>query len=305
MNPSGSAPRPWHAAAVAGAFAIVYVVWGSTYLAIRVGVQTMPPMVLGGLRFLLSGPLMIAVGLLLGGRFWTTRKDTFRIVIQGSLLLVGGNGLVSWGEQWVPSNLAALIVASTALWMALLGRLGAQGERFNVLTWVGLLLGFAGVAVLVTSGAVGGTVSWKGFALLLGASISWAVGSVFTRRFPVQASSAVVSGGQMLTAGLIMSAIGLLDGEFARWNPSNLRAWYVIGYLVVFGSCIGFSAFQWLVHEVTPARLGTYAYVNPAVAVLLGSWLLNETLSPWQVVGTLIILSGVVIVTITGAPQRR
>jgi drug/metabolite transporter (DMT)-like permease len=109
----------------------------------------------------------------------------------------------------------------------------------------------------------------------------------------------------MLTAGVIMSVIGLLDGEFARWNPVNPRAWYVIGYLVMFGSCIGFSAFTWLVHEVTPARLGTYAYVNPAVAVLLGGWLLHEHLSLWQVVGTLVILSGVVIVTITGTAQRR
>lgn len=305
MSSPSPETRPWHAAAVMGAFAIVYVVWGSTYLAIRMGVQTMPPLVLGGVRFLLSGPLMIAVGLLLGGRFWTSRRDTGRIIVQGTFLLAGGNGFVSWGEQWVPSNLAALLVASTALWMALLGSLGPKGDRVSVWSGFGLLLGFAGVAVLVTSGAVGGGVSLKGCGLLLIAALSWAVGSVYTRRFPVQASPAIVAGGQMLTAGVLMSAIALLDGEFSRWNPDNLHSWYVISYLVVFGSCVGFSAFSWLVHQVTPARLGTYAYVNPAVAVLLGGWLLNERLSAWQLVGTLVILSGVVIVTVTGASRRK
>ena len=300
-----AAARTWHTAAIVGSFALVYTVWGSTYLAIRLGVHDVGPMVLGGVRFLFSGPLMLGLGLLFGGRIPATGRDILRIVISGTFLLVGGNGFVSYGEQWVPSNLAALVIASTALWMALFGSLGSRGEKISGATLAGLLLGFAGVAVLVASGAVSGAVPLKGFLALLAAARSWAVGSVYIRRFPVKATWMIVSGGQMLTAGVIMSLVGIFDGEFAVWTPEHLRTWLVFSYLVVFGSCIGFSAFQWLVHEVTPAQLGTYAYVNPAVAVLLGRWILDEHLSGWQVLGTLIILAGVVMVTVSGNARRR
>lgn len=281
---------------IAIAFAIVYLVWGSTYLAIRVGVQHLPPWLFAGVRFLIAGTLMLLYARARGARLPATRRDWTSIAVTGLLMLVAGNGLVTWSEQWVESNQAALIVATSALWLAWMGTWGVQGERLNPLTLLGLGLGFGGVVVLVQSGLSLRTAPPLAYAALSLAPLTWAAGSVWARRAPVSCPPVMTAALQMLIAGVVMTAAGLVLGEAPRW-VNEPRALWALAYLVVFGSCLAYGAYLWLVHEVPPARLGTYAYVNPAVAVVLGWWLLDEHLNATQVLGTAIILAGVVLVS--------
>jgi drug/metabolite transporter (DMT)-like permease len=288
-----AASRPFQ---IAVAFAIVYLVWGSTYLAIRVGVQSLPPWLFAGTRFIAAGILMLLYARWRGASLPVTRRDWTNIGVTSLLMLVGGNGLVTWAEQWVESNQAALLVATSALWIAWLGTWGARGERLNRLTLVGLGLGFGGVAVLVQAGLSLQAAPAAAYVAMSLAPLAWAAGSVWSRRAPVSCPPVMTAALQMLIAGAVMTAFGLALGETARWNgkPEALLA---LAYLVVFGSCIAYGAYSWLVHEVPPARLGTYAYVNPAVAVVLGWWILDEHLNQAQVLGTIIILGGVLLVT--------
>ena len=291
--PAQSASR---SAQVAVAFGIVYLVWGSTYLAIRVGVQSLPPWLFAGVRFLAAGALMFLYAKARGARLPVSRRDWTNIAVTALLMLVAGNGFVTWSEQWVESNQAALIVATSALWLAWIGTWGAQGERLNRLTLLGLGLGFGGVAVLVQSGLSLNTAPVSAYAALSLAPLTWAAGSVWSRRVPVSCPPVMTATLQMLIAGVVMTAIGLLLGEplAVDAQPEALAA---LAYLVVFGSCLAYGAYLWLVHEVPPARLGTYAYVNPAIAVVLGWWLLDEKLNEAQVLGTIIILGSVLLVT--------
>jgi drug/metabolite transporter (DMT)-like permease len=287
---------PSRTAQVAIAFAIVYLVWGSTYLAIRVGVQDLPPWLFAGIRFLAAGALMLAYARLRNAPFPAARRDWLSITVTALLMLVAGNGLVTWSEQWVESNQAALLVATSALWLAWIGTWGAHGERLNRLTLLGLGLGFGGVAVLVQSGLALRAAPAAAYAALSLAPLTWAAGSVWSRRAPVSCPPVMTAALQMLIAGVVMTAAGLVLGETARWTPTP-ESLVALAYLVVFGSCLAYGAYLWLVHEVPPARLGTYAYVNPAVAVVLGWWLLDEHLNASQVLGTAIILAGVLLVT--------
>jgi drug/metabolite transporter (DMT)-like permease len=287
---------PSRTAQIAIAFAVVYLVWGSTYLAIRVGVQDLPPWLFAGVRFLAAAVLMLAYAWLRGARLPAARRDWVTITVTALLMLVAGNGLVTWSEQWVESNQAALIVATSALWIAWLGTWGAQGERLNRLTLLGLGLGFGGVAVLVQSGLSLQAAPPAAYAALAVAPLTWAAGSVWSRRAPVSCPPVMTAALQMLVAGVVMTVAGLALGETARWTPTP-ESLAALAYLVVFGSCVAYGAYLWLVHEVPPARLGTYAYVNPAVAVALGWWLLDEHLNATQVIGTVIILAGVLLVT--------
>ncbi|HEX4896243.1 MAG TPA: EamA family transporter [Solimonas sp.] len=284
------------------AFALIYVVWGSTYLAIRIGVSEQPPLLFAGVRFLIAAPILLAYGFWRGLRLPTARRDWNIIAITAVLMLVGGNGLVTWSERWVESNQAALIVATSALWMAGFGALGQAGERPNAWTVIGLVLGFLGVAVLVGAGLQAHAAPASAYGALLLAPVLWAAGSIYARRQPPACPPLMTAALQMLITGLIMTTLGLAAGEAPEWQwaPSSLGA---LLYLAIFGSCIAYGAYVWLVHEVTPSLLGTYAYVNPAVAVVLGWWWLDERLSPMQVLGTLIILAAVVLVTL--ASRRR
>ena len=284
------------------AFAIVYVVWGSTYLGIRLAVEAIPPALCAGLRFDIAGAVILAYAWSQGHRLPSSGRDWFNVVFTGSMMLIGGNGLVTFSEQWVPSNQAALIVATGALWIAWFGTFGSRGEKLRPLTIAGLLLGFAGVAVLVGGGISAHSAPPLAYAALLLAPVTWAIGSVHSRRHPVANAPLMSAAVQMLAAGLALTLLGVALGEPAkiRWEPRSLLA---LGYLIVFGSCIAYAAYVWLVHQVTPALLGTYAYVNPAVAVLLGWLVLDETLTQPQVIGTLIIL--IAVVTVTLASSRR
>jgi drug/metabolite transporter (DMT)-like permease len=286
---------------LAAAFAAVYLVWGSTYLAIRVGVQDLPPLLFAGARFMIAAPLMLLYAWWRGARLPRARRDWAIIALTALLMLVAGNGLVTWAEQWVESNQTALIIATSAIWMASFGALGGRGDRLSALTLIGLLLGFAGVALLVGAGLQLGSAPWTAYAALLISPIAWAAGSVISRRYPLACAAQMAAALQMLFTGVFMSSLGLALGEAQDWQPTP-ESLTALLYLAVFGSCIAYGAYFWLVHEVTPAQLGTYAYVNPAIAVLLGWWLLDEAMRLPQIVGTLVILAGVVLVTVA---QRR
>lgn len=278
------------------AFLTLYLVWGSTYLAIRVGVHDMPPALFAAARFVISG---LALGLYayLRGEALPRSLAAWKVtVIMGILLLAGGNGLVVWGEQWVPSNQAALIVATTALWLAGLGTLGPQGQPLTRITLLGLVAGFAGVALLMFPD--GGKFSFDHLGGQLGillAAFLWSSGSIYGKRHPSGTPPMMSAALQMLAGGVVLTVIGLATGEVSHWQWS-LEGVGPLSYLIVFGT-LGFVAFTWLLHTVTPSQLGTYAYVNPAVAVVLGWWLLGETLTRTQLLGMTVILIGVILVT--------
>jgi len=280
------------------AFAAVYVIWGSTYLAIRVGVLQLPPALFAGARFVVAGLLLALYARMSGQKFPVHRREWRTIAITALLMLVGANGLVVWGEQWVPSNQAALIVATTALWLAGFGALGPHGQQLGRRTVLGLAVGFFGVAVLLLP-AHGFVFEhlWAQLAVLA-ACPSWAAGSMVAKRARLHTPPLMVAALQSLVAGIVFGGIGLATGETMHWSWSP-QAMAALAYLIVFGSCIAYAAYVWLLHEVSPSALGTYAYINPLVAVVLGWLVLQETLSATQLAGMVVILLGVILVSMT------
>jgi drug/metabolite transporter (DMT)-like permease len=288
---------------VAAAFAVVYLVWGSTYLAIRIGVAELPPLLFAGARFLAAGALLALYALARGQRPPRTAREWRLIVVVGLLLLAAANGLVVWGEQWVPSNQAALIAATTALWLAGLGTLGRHGHTLDRETLVGLLTGLAGVVLLLLPRG-GFVLDYLGAQLaILAAGFCWAAGSIYAKHRRPATPPLMSAALQSLVAGAALCAGGLAAGETGRWDWQAGEALAALAYLIVFGSCLAYAAYLWLLHAVRPALLGTYAYVNPLVAVALGGWLLDETLDTLQWLGMLVILLGVVLVS--RASQRE
>lgn len=285
------------------AFLTLYLVWGSTYLAIRVGVHDLPPALFAGVRFVISGLLLGAFARASGQRFPRALSEWRLIAIMGILLLAGGNGLVVVGEQWVPSNQAALLVATTALWLAALGTLGAQGQPLGRHTAAGLAAGFAGVALLLfPDGEKFSFIHLGGQFVILLAALLWSLGSIYGKRQPQSTPPLMSAALQMLLGGLFLCGVGALGGEMQAWVWS-VRGLGALAYLIVFGT-LGFVAYIWLLHNVAPAQLGTYAYVNPAVAVLLGGWLLGETLTAVQLMGMGVILMAVIAVTLSSGLKK-
>lgn len=285
------------------AFATLYIVWGSTYLAIRVGVRELPPLLFAGARFVAAGLILALYARFTGQAFPRHAREWRTIAVSALFLLVGANGLVVWGEQWVPSNQAALLAAATALWLAGLGALGRDGESLSAQRSIGLITGFLGVALLVWP-QHGLSIEHLGAqAAVLGAGLSWAAGSIYMKRAKPTTPPLMAAAMQSLVAGVVLSAAGLADNELARWTW-NRQAMLALGYLIVFGSCLAYAAYVWLLHEVSPAALGTYAYINPLVAVILGAWLLSETFSTTQFTGMLVILLGVVLVSLPTTAHR-
>ena len=290
---------------VTAALAIVYVVWGSTYLAIRFGVETIPP-------FLMAGTRHLAAGLVL---FWIARRGASERIetrhwgsaaILGALLLLGGNGLVTWAERRVPSGLAALIVATVPVWMTLFHSVGER-RRPSGAVIAGIVLGLVGLSLLLLPGRLGGErIDLFGAAALLVAAVSWAAGSLLSRRLPLPGAR-LTAALEMIMGGSFLWIAGLVSGEASGLALSavSLRSAAALAYLVVFGSLLGFSAYTWLLTATTPARVSTYAYVNPIVAVLLGALLAGEAVTPRVAVSAAVIVGAVALIITSGARRRR
>jgi len=291
---------------VLAAFAAVYVLWGSTYLAIRIAIDTLPPLLMAGARFLLAGSLLYAVMRLRGVPAPTGRQWRATALI-GALLLGFGNGGVVMAERTVPSGVAALLVAMVPMWMVLLEWLRPGGTRPAARTIAGLLIGFAGIVMLVgPAGFTGGEgVDPFGALLLVAGSAAWAAGSIYARGAALPSSALMATAMEMLWGGAWLLLAGTLRGEPAAANPAAFTTQSVLAvlYLVVFGSLVAFSAYVWLLGVSTPARVSTYAYVNPVVAVLLGWWLLDEPLTARVIGAAAVIVAAVAVITMGKRPR--
>jgi drug/metabolite transporter (DMT)-like permease len=286
---------------VLAAFAAVYLVWGSTYLAIRYAVATIPPFLMIGTRFLLSGAMLYAWSRVRGAEK-PTRREWRDATIAGVLMLCCGNGSVAWAEQRIPSGLAALIVAVVPLWMVLLDAIRPRGTRPTLRVVLGVLIGLGGLVVLVGPATlVGhGSVDSSAVFVLMFGSFAWAAGSVFSRHSARPHSSALATGTQMLGASIVLLIGSIAMGEARGFDPRTITtaSWLGWLYLVTFGSLIGFTAYIYLLKAVSPAKASTYAYVNPIVAVLLGWAVLGEPVSPRTMLAAAIILGGVAMISI-------
>jgi drug/metabolite transporter (DMT)-like permease len=301
--PESTAPRPWQ---LILAFGLLYVVWGSTYFAIRIAVRSSPPFALAGARFLVAGALPIGV-MRLRGASWPSARQWRNAAIAGGCLMLGGNGLVSWAEQTVSSSLAALLIAVTPLWFVLLEALRPRGTRPSARGVLGLGLGFVGVAWLIGPQGMRkdlGSPPLFGIGLVMLACASWAFGSLFAKHSDKPASALMTSSLQMVCGGAELLALSLLAGEstqLAAASAPPAEAWLALAYLIVAGSWLGFGSYVWLLGRVSPEKLSTYAYVNPLVAVLLGVMFLDEPWSARLFGPALLILLGVLIVQLPAA----
>ncbi len=299
-EPGGEVSRPGPSTAkLVTAFAAVYLLWGSTFLAIRFAVATLPPFLMAGARHLVAGAVLYPLARLRSGER-PSRANWSAAALMGALLLAGGNGGVSWAEQLVPSGVAALLVATVSLWMVILDWLRPGGVRPTGRVFAGLTLGFAGLAFLVgPSWLVGtGRVNPVGATVLVLASLSWATGSVFSRRLRLPRAPLLGTAMQCLTGGGLLIVLGVLSGQGAQldWSVVSLRSVLALGYLIVFGSLLGFSAYTWLLAHAPPARVATYAYVNPVVAMFLGWALAGERITLRTLTATAVIVAAVVLV---------
>ena len=296
MNPNPPLqPRPL---AIVLALAAVYLIWGSTYLGIRFALEGgFTPFLLGGFRFLIAGGLMFAF-LRWRGVAPPTRAHWHNLAVMGVLLLAMGNGMVNFAEQTVSSGLAAVAVASAPIWMGVFAMM--RGDRPTRTEWIGIGIGFIGVVWLNAGGAMSG--SMKGLIALLVASIAWSFGSIWSRGRDLP-SPFMTAAGQMLCGGAAMVLIALVTGE--RMAMPSQKGLAAFAYLIVFGSIIGFTAYIWLLHHVRPALAGSYAYINPAIAVALGAWLAGERASTAELGAMLVILAGVVVITLAKAGRKR
>jgi drug/metabolite transporter (DMT)-like permease len=285
-------------AAVWAALGAVYVVWGSTYLAIRVTVRTIPPLLSASARFLIAGALLYAWAISRGERK-TDRPRPIHwrsALIIGAAMLFGGNGLVSVAEQTVPSSLAALLIATVPLWMVVIRGLILR-ERVSWREAVGLLIGFGGIVLLVDPFG-GGPTDLIGVGLLLLASLSWASGSLYARRAPLPDRPLVGTAMEMLAGGIVLAVVGIASGEVADLNLAGVTGESLLGlaYLIVFGSWVGFAAYVWLLRSARTSLVSTYAYVNPIVAVFLGWAILSEVITIRTLIAGGVIVAAVALI---------
>jgi len=298
-------------AAVAIALLIVYVVWGSTYLAIAVMIETLPPLLSAGVRYAVAGLLMLGA-LAAHARFRRGRGPAERptaihwrsAFIIGSLLLLGGNGAVVLAELFIPSGIAAVLVATMPIWLAVFDALLSR-RRPSGLVIGGLIAGIVGVAILLAPVEGIEDLDPLGIGLVIGATISWAAGSLYARRAPLPSSQLLGTGMEMLAGGIVLFAAGSLLGEIGRTNVESfsIRSLVAVAYLTVFGSIIAFTAYTWLLANAPVSTVGTYAYVNPIVAVALGAVILSEPITPRTLIATAIII-GAVVAMVSGRPRE-
>jgi drug/metabolite transporter (DMT)-like permease len=280
---------------VLAALGTVYLVWGSTYLAIKMALESFPPMLMGSIRFLIAGAALYAWTARNGQAARPTAHQWLAAAVAGVLMLVAGNGAVTFAEQRIDSGIAALLVASVPLWMAVLARVW-QGERLRRVVVVGLLLGFVGVGLLVRPSGDG--VVLLPSLLVLAGAFGWATGSLYVRRAPLPSNALRSTSMQMLAAGAVFGVIGASTGELSRLDLGGVtpRALGALVYLAIFGSIITFSAYTWLLRNAKPSVVSTYAYVNPFVAVLLGAVWLGEAVTGGMVVAGVFIIVGVALI---------
>src|SRR5438046_2940926 len=281
------------------AFGAVYLVWGSTYLAIRIGVESFPPLILAGLRHVTVGLLLYPILRRLTG-IRPTVANWRTAVVTGALLLFAGNGGVSWAERTVPSGITALLVATVSLWLVIVDWLRPGGLKPVPRVVIGLLMGFAGMALLVGPARLGGSerVDPRGAAVLVVASLAWACGSLYSKHGGMPSSPMLGVAMQSFAGGAILLIAGLFAGEFHALHLGAilLRSWLALAYLIVFGSGIGFSAYIYILHKSTAARVATYAFVNPVVALFLGWLIAGETITLRTVIAAAVILTAVILV---------
>jgi len=303
VGATSDAPPRWQ---LVLAFLCIYLVWGSTYLAMKFAVDTIPPFLMGATRFLTAGAMLVGWSAV-RGRAQTTSAAWRSAAIVGGLLLFWGNGSVAWAAQRVPSGMMSLLVATVPLWMVLIE--GSRGRRPTFAQLVGVAIGLVGVSLLVLP-ADG---SWQnaaidplGAVVLTVGSLAWTAGSLYSRSAPQAAYAPMASGMQMLCGGALLLVLGVVSGEPARLSLDavSLRSMLSVGYLIVFGSLVGFSTYMWLLRKASPSAVGTYAYVNPAVAVLLGVLLAGERLPTRGVLAMSVIVGGVALVSLAPKPGR-
>jgi len=289
-----SKPKIWVA------LVTVYILWGSTYLAIRVGVQTIPPFLLAAIRFLVAG------GLLYGWRRLVkdpspTRLEWRSAAVVGFFMLVAGNGTLAWAEQRVVSGIAALIVGTSPIWMVLIDAIRPGGRRPNFQTGLGILIGFAGIALLIGPGGFSGngqSIDPIGLAALVFCAITWSAGSLINRDAKLPESPLMGISMEMLAGGVMLLLLGTLTGEWSRLELAKVSTASLVGllYLIVFGAMIGFSAYLWLLRVAPTPLVSTYAYVNPLIAIFVGNLLADELLTARILIAALVIVSSVALI---------
>jgi len=277
------------------AYIAVCILWGSTYLAIRIGVSELPPTIFAGIRFTIAGALMFGYAIFKGLSMPKNISEVFKISIVGIFLLVGGNGALVWAETRISSGVASLMVATVPLFMALIEALLPSKSKLNGKGWLGLFIGFIGVSFLVLSDWNKALIDTTGMSLLIISALSWASGSVYSKSFTSSAATISNIAIQMLSGGICLSIIGTFLGEFSRVHFTN-KGLGALLYLVVFGSMIGYSCYIYILQKWPAAKAGTYAYVNPMVAVMLGAIFLGEAISIKIILATITILGGVILV---------
>ena len=284
------------------AFAIIYFVWGSTFLAIRVGVREVPPLVLASMRFFVAGAVLF-LWMRLTGTPAPSRREWLAASVLAVCIFVVDYGLLFWAEQRVPSGIAAVMLATIPVFMALSEIIFLHTQRLTLRLAFALLVGIGGVSVLVSrSVSIGeAPVDRAGAVALVIAAMSWSIASALTRKLPLPASKVMSSGAQMLAGGILLAVVAAILGEFRGFQVQAVSrgAWFALVYLIVAGSIVGFTAYVWLIHHESPTKVGTYAYVNPVVAVIVGYFFGGEKVGPRTLLGTLLVLVSVIVITTT------
>lgn len=289
-------PERTRFAKLIGCFAVIYLVWGSSYVAMKIGVQHLAPLLFAGVRFALAGVLLVAVAALRGARFPIGSAQWKHVLMMGLLTVLISNGINNWAIQWVPSNQSALINATSAFWIAGFGTFGPRGHSLSSRARLGLLVGFLGAALILWPRTGISFESLGPQLAIVVACVSWAIGTLYYRSVKVGTDPLMFTALQMLTGGVMILATGAVTGSLGTWEWN----WPGVGtllYLTLFSSCFAYTAYAWLMVNTTPDKLATYSYVNPAVAAVLGWLILHEHLSPIQILGMVVILAGVMLVT--------
>jgi drug/metabolite transporter (DMT)-like permease len=290
------------------AFAAVYIIWGSTYLGIRYALETLPPFLMAGVRFVTAGLILFTFQKSRSSERTTVAQWRSALVI-GACLVGVGNGAVVWAELRISSGMAAMVAAATPCWMVLFDWLWHGSKRPSLLATTGLLLGFGGLSMLILPGLRGtaGSLDVGGLGAVMFGSVCWAFGSIYSKRAPLPKAQLLATAMEMLCGGTVLVVAGLLVGEARGFDISavTVRSWLALLYLMIFGSLIAFTAYVWLLHKVSAVQVSTYAYVNPLVAVLLGWAIAGEALTATMGAASAAIIAGVVITTVAGRNRMK